>query len=175
MLVCGYNSISLSVSSPGLTGRSSIPETVVLEPMGRSVLDRPPSRAMTDVDVDAASRSRDMNRPSFAYCLALSFEEGAGKAGCRSHPWIPCNKKHGSRTTGVTGNNPAFPARWVTAYTCSPRRDWALLSPPSQRRLRALREGTPATRASGLHDFAVHLLRPRQLRNRRPPHPTPRS
>ena len=49
------------------------------------------------------------------------FAEGAGKAGCRLHPWARCNKKHRGRTTGVTGNNPAFPARWVTAYTCSPR------------------------------------------------------
>src|ERR1700748_3767711 len=31
-------------------------------------------------------------------------EEGAGKAGRRSHPWVPCNKKHGGRTTGSTGN-----------------------------------------------------------------------
>ena len=30
-----------AVSSPGLTGRSSIPETIVLEPMGRGVLGRP--------------------------------------------------------------------------------------------------------------------------------------
>jgi hypothetical protein len=31
-------------------------------------------------------------------------KEGAGKAGCRLHPWIPCNKKHGGRTTGSTEN-----------------------------------------------------------------------
>src|SRR5262245_50832935 len=29
--------------------------------------------------------------------------EGAGKAGCWLHPWVPCNKKHGGRTTGSTG------------------------------------------------------------------------
>src|ERR1700742_2794667 len=28
--------------------------------------------------------------------------EGAGKAGCWLHPWVPCNKKHGGRTTGST-------------------------------------------------------------------------
>jgi len=28
------------------------------------------------------------------------MREGAGKAGCRLHPWAPCNKKHGGRTTG---------------------------------------------------------------------------
>src|SRR5713226_1149259 len=42
--------------------------------------------------------------------------EGAGKAGCRLHPWVPCNKKHGGRTTGSTGITPAFPAQWFTAY-----------------------------------------------------------
>jgi hypothetical protein len=42
-----------------------------------------------------------------------------------------------------------------TAYTCSPRRDRALLSPPPQRRFRALRERTPTTGASGPHDFTV--------------------
>src|SRR5262249_11791998 len=35
------------LSSSGLTGRPSIPETAVLEPNRRRVLDRPPSRAMT--------------------------------------------------------------------------------------------------------------------------------
>jgi hypothetical protein len=39
--------------------------------------------------------------------LFISFhplnEEGAGKAGCWLHPWVPCNKKHGGRTTGSTG------------------------------------------------------------------------
>jgi hypothetical protein len=36
-----------TLSSPGLTGRSSIPEALVIEPISRGVLDRPPSRAMT--------------------------------------------------------------------------------------------------------------------------------
>src|SRR5262249_34663496 len=40
-------------SSPGLSGRPSIPETAVLEPIGRGVLDRPPSRAMTTEGVRA--------------------------------------------------------------------------------------------------------------------------
>jgi hypothetical protein len=43
--------------------------------------------------------------------------EGAGKAGCRLHPWVPCNKKHGGRTTGETGSNPASPARCLTTYS----------------------------------------------------------
>src|SRR5437773_6537851 len=36
-----------SVSSPGLTGRPSIPETAVIESMSRGVLDAPLSRSMT--------------------------------------------------------------------------------------------------------------------------------
>ena len=66
---------------------------------------------------DATSHSRDTICSSLTLRSALSLEEGAGKAGCRSHPWAPSNgDKLGGRTTGVTGNNPAFPARWVTAY-----------------------------------------------------------
>ncbi|SCB41672.1 hypothetical protein GA0061098_1008332, partial [Bradyrhizobium shewense] len=36
-----------ALSSPGLTGRSSIPEALVIESRGRGVLDSPPSRGMT--------------------------------------------------------------------------------------------------------------------------------
>src|SRR5215475_11994697 len=44
------------MSSPGLTGRSSIPETAVLEPIGRGVLDHPPSRVMTTESVARISK-----------------------------------------------------------------------------------------------------------------------
>ena len=37
----------IRLSSPGLTGRSSIPETAVIESTGRGVLDPPHSRGMT--------------------------------------------------------------------------------------------------------------------------------
>ena len=33
-----------------------------------------------------------------------SKTEGAGKAGCRSHPWSACNKKARGRTTGTSRN-----------------------------------------------------------------------
>src|SRR5262245_27329120 len=39
--------MSLQMSSPGLTGRSSIPEAVLLEPKSRGVLDTPHARGMT--------------------------------------------------------------------------------------------------------------------------------
>jgi hypothetical protein len=40
-------------SSPGLTGRSSIPEAAVIEPRGRGELDTPHARGMTTFDGDA--------------------------------------------------------------------------------------------------------------------------
>ncbi|PWI22678.1 hypothetical protein DEX24_16765, partial [Kurthia sibirica] len=47
-----------------------------------------------------------------------SLEQRAqGKPGAdRTHGPRAMGRKLGGRTTGVTGNNPAFPARWVTAY-----------------------------------------------------------
>jgi hypothetical protein len=39
------------LSSPGLTGRPSIPETPMIDPRGRGVLDTPHARGMTTVDV----------------------------------------------------------------------------------------------------------------------------
>ena len=82
---------------------------------------------------DMHARSRDMICPRFAVRSAALNLEGAGKAGCRSHPWVPCNKKHGGRTTGVTGNS-GFPCAMVLRLTsCSPRRDRACLSPSPAR------------------------------------------
>jgi hypothetical protein len=46
----GWNCLSIFIrypSSPGLTGRSSIPEAAVLEPRSRGVLDHPHARVMT--------------------------------------------------------------------------------------------------------------------------------
>src|SRR6476646_2497947 len=81
------------------------------------------------------------------------LEEGAGKAGCRLHPWAPCNKKHGGRATGSTGNIPAFPARWFTAYfALSPVTG---LLPPSSLRSLLLAKLSASTGAPGPHDFAV--------------------
>jgi hypothetical protein len=38
-----------------------------------------------------------------------SGEPRAQKAGCRLHPWLPCNKSAGVGTTGSTGFTPALP------------------------------------------------------------------
>src|SRR6185437_7408727 len=43
--------------------------------------------------------------------------EGAGKAGCSAHPQPRVQiKKHTSKSPQVRRNDPAFPARWFTAY-----------------------------------------------------------
>jgi len=61
--------------------------------------------------------SRDIICPSFALRFALSSQRAQGKPGAdRTHGPRAKGRKHGGRTTGVTGNNPAFPARWATAY-----------------------------------------------------------
>src|ERR1700738_4763425 len=96
--------------------------------------------------------------------------EGAGKAGCRSHPWVPCNRKHGGRTTGSTGITPAFPAQWFTAYF--------VLSPVTGLFCHRHLAENPAkldasVGASGPHGFAVRVSTIRQARRPRPPHPAP--
>jgi len=45
-----------SPSSPGLTGRSSIPEKLMKKPRGRGVLDPPPARGMTAIEGGASPR-----------------------------------------------------------------------------------------------------------------------
>jgi hypothetical protein len=104
-------------------------------------------------------RSRGVARPRFCMNVALERTEGAGKAGCRLHPWVPCNKKHGGRTTGSTGITPAFPAQWFTAYFA--------LSPVTglschRRRRSCLHRLDASVGASGPHDFAVRWSRARR-------------
>jgi len=83
----------LSLSSPRLTGRSSIPETPVLEPIGRGVLD-PLSRVMTTENLariskhDGALPRRERARVLRQSC-SLWTSEGAGKAGYRLIPAAP--------------------------------------------------------------------------------------
>ena len=67
--------------------------------------------------------------------------------------WV---ESSGVRTTGVTGNNPAFPARWVTAYfVLSPARLGLFVTAFATRTAQC--DETPATWASGPHDFTVRF------------------
>jgi hypothetical protein len=63
-------------------------------------------------------RSRGLSRPSFASRLPCSREEGAGKTGCALHPRsrVQMHKAKRTRAYRFSGNTPAFPARWFTAY-----------------------------------------------------------
>jgi hypothetical protein len=120
---------------------------------------------------NTVSHSRDAMRPRDADPFRPEITEGAGKAGCRLHPWVPCNKKHGGRTTGSTGITPAFPAQWFTAYFVLPG-DRAFL-PPSSADCSA-----NLTPASGCQDHTASPYATRSVRlplHSRPPHPLPRS
>jgi hypothetical protein len=80
-------------SSPGLTGRSSIPEAGVIEPRGRGVLDHPHARVMT-----VSMRCLYFHAQTWLHSLATQFArgfagtlpskntEGTGKTGCALHP-----------------------------------------------------------------------------------------
>ncbi len=113
-------------------------------------------------------RSRDVNRPSFASRFALLSNRGRRESRVPIAPMGPEQQKSsGGRTTGVTGKHSGFPcAMVVRLLSCSPRRDRACLSPSPAKMLSPLCEETPATGASGPHDFTVRLAHPRQSRAR---------
>ncbi len=84
-------------------GRSSIPETAVLEQRGRRVLDAPPARGMTMEFVrDTSPRSRGMRCPSFASLFTLLEIRGRRESRVLVAPVGPVQQKHGGRTTGST-------------------------------------------------------------------------
>jgi hypothetical protein len=105
---------------------------------------------------DDVERSRD------AICVrALQIRgppktEGAGNAGCRNAPAALRAKMEEARTQVVTGTPvmPAFPARWFTAYTCSPRCAGLF----SHRRARE-NVSQALTSASGGRDHTISLVR----------------
>ncbi len=98
------------------SGRSSIPETPVLESRSRGVLDRPVEPGDNSVSGDAASHSRDMIARALHFVPPSFLKRAQGKPGADRTHGSRVIKNAGGRTTGVTGNYPAFPARWVTAY-----------------------------------------------------------
>jgi len=96
--------------------------------------------------------------------------EGAGKAGCRPHPWPASRKKAGGENHRFGQSIPAFPARWFTAYSAlssgtglsCPRRSPAHLSPCEL----SLSVGRP-----GPHAFTVRTGDARLASPSRPSHP----
>jgi hypothetical protein len=106
--------------------------------------------------------------------------EGAGKAGCRSHPWPACSRKSRRQSPQVRAGSSGLPRAMVgTAYTCSPRGPAVL--PPSP--ARSSRLATPAwsqhreTRTTRFR--RAHRIVRRHDRSRcnptRPPHPAPHA
>jgi hypothetical protein len=122
---------------------------------------------------DKHPRSRGVNRPGPAHRLAP--RKIRGRRECRvlfapaaSHA---VEKMHTSKVTASTPNIPAFPARWCTAYTRSPR-GAGLVSPRPPRII--TRELMPA---SGHQDHATSPSASpiaRQPMPKRPSHPAPR-
>src|SRR6202022_795750 len=99
-------------------------------------------------------RSRGAMRPRFASSFPLLEVEGAGKAGCALHPRSRVQNADRRRTRAYrfSGGNPAFPARWFTAYfALSP----ATGSFATVIRGSIFRELDTSVGVSGPHDFAV--------------------
>src|SRR6202790_3901590 len=100
-------------------------------------------------------------RPRFASSFTLLEVEGAGKAGCALHPRSRVQNAYKKRTRAYrfSGGNPAFPARWFTAYFA--------LSPVTglfchRRRRNHFHQLDTSVGVSGPHDFAVRLSAVRQ-------------
>jgi hypothetical protein len=114
-------------SSPGLTGRPSIPGTAATEPKGRGVLDAP-----LEAGHDGGGRRDDMFSRRVAsesfQSSTLENKEGTGKTGCPPHPWSACNKKARGRTTGTSGSS-GLPCAMVLRLIRDLPGDRALLPP----------------------------------------------
>jgi hypothetical protein len=115
--------------------------------------------------------ARDALRPS-ACCqfTPSSIDEGAGKAGCRPHPWSACNKNARGRTTGTSrtsGLPCATVLRLIRALPGAP----GFLATMTRMMLTHQHEDT-SVGVSGPHDFAVRdCVARRHLRAT--PHPRP--
>ncbi len=117
-------------------------------------------------------RSRGRVGPSSAAVGVLVRREGAGKAGCWSHPRSACSKKARGRTTG-TAEHPAFPARWLYGlYAISP--GTGCLAPVARCARHERRDLDASIGAPGPRDFAVRsssVVAQKRLTKPRPPHP----
>jgi hypothetical protein len=108
--------------------------------------------------------------------------EGAGKAGCALHPRSRVQRQNRKRTRAYrfSGGNPAFPARWVTAYSAlspvtglschrHPRKVLLLanLTPASGRQDHTASPSAPP--AIVCRRLRVHRIPPRVRDDREPP------
>ena len=138
-----------------------------------------PAFRRDDVTGDRDSHNSAFSRTAFARVLQIIRPKNRGRREDRvraapavSRANADCKKR--TRAYRFSGSSPAFPAQWFYGLiSCSPRRDRACL-PPSSPRCLHLKNLTPATGASGPHDFAVRFSHARQSQLSRPPHPTAR-
>jgi hypothetical protein len=93
---------------------------------------------------DKHSHPRRASRPSFARKFIRAKQEGAGKAGCRPHPWSACRKKARGRTTG-TGGSSGLPCAMALRLIRDLPGDHAWLPPSSARRVSVFANLTPAS------------------------------
>ena len=143
--------------------------------------DPPPFRGresaihMSYSGVNIGRHPRGTLRPSFALLSSLTKSralatlegEGAGKAGCRLHPWVPCKQKSTGVGPQVSRTAPAFPARWFYGLLRALPGDRAFLSPSPVRCARDINclmcghrhQVNASVGASGPHDFAVRKFR----------------
>jgi hypothetical protein len=153
---CGDNSHIFQPQASAQAGNSPLPgvrDRHRSEP-ARATCSMPRSRfqtAETRLRILAADHARgDVGSTS------LLDEEGAGKAGCRHAPMVPCAvRSTGAGTTGVA-DHPAFPAQWVDGlYVIS-----SVTMLGCHRRLADfnLRDLSACIGAPGPHDFADRVM-----------------
>ena len=105
-----------TLSSPGLTGRSSIPETVVLMREVSGMLDAPLSRSMTAGDMGRRRTCAHVLATGFVRALPIHRPRNQGRAqgmpGGSASPMAPVQQVSTGQEPQVQPKSPAFPARW---------------------------------------------------------------
>src|SRR6185369_14893335 len=111
-----------SPGSPGLTGRSSIPEMAVLEPMSRGVLDHPLSRVMTvENDADRLSQAFAFPRHDLPeFCVRLAPSQIRGRRECRvkASPMARLQTKKQAAVTTGSAKSSGIPCAMVLQLIC---------------------------------------------------------
>ena len=117
-----------------------------------------------------------LNSPEACYRISLpSRQRAQGMPGARCTRGLVCDSanKAAHEHTGQRRTSDIPCAVALRLISCSPQSGRARCHCRRAGR-EPLRNLTPASGASGPHDFTVRLCRARRSQHRRPPHPTPR-
>jgi hypothetical protein len=116
------------------------------------------------------SRSRDAWRPSWCRKARPRNKEGAGKTGCRPHPWPACNKKKQEPVTTGSAKSSGLPCAMVLRLPARSPRGPGSLAPVIPEKL-ASQELSASVGAPGPHAFSVRvgIVRPHDMRAPTPP------